>query len=55
VLLKHEKEHGFTVLEKIDANGRVWRYLAEDEVRQTCGEAGGVVQERESRVIRLEE
>ena len=27
VLLKHEKEHGFTVLEKIDANGRVWRYL----------------------------
>ena len=48
VLLKHEKEHGFTVLEKIDANGRVWRYLAEDEVRQTCGEAGVVVQERES-------
>ena len=55
VLLKHEKEHGFTVLEKIDANGRVWRYLAEDEVRQTCGAAGVVVQERESKGIRLEE
>ena len=54
VLLMREKEHGFTVLEKVDANGRVWRYLAEDELRQTRGEAGVVVQERESKVIRLE-
>jgi hypothetical protein len=41
-------------LEKVDASGRVWRYLAEDEIRQTRGEAGVVVQERESKVIRLE-
>ena len=54
VLLMREKEHGFTVLEKVDASGRVWRYLAEDEIRQTRGEAGAVVQERESKVIRLE-
>jgi hypothetical protein len=54
VLLTREKEHGFTVLEKVDASGRVWRYLAEDEIRQTRGEAGVVVQERESKVIRLE-
>ena len=54
VLLTDQKEHGFTVLEKIDAAGRVWRYLAEDEVRQTRGEAGIVAQERESKVIRLE-
>ena len=54
VLLMREKEHGFTVLEKVDANGRVWRYLTEDELRQTRGEAGVVVQERESKVIRLE-
>ena len=54
VLLTDQKEHGFTVLEKIDVSGRVWRYLAEDEVRQTRGEAGVVVQERESKVIRLE-
>ncbi len=55
VLLTREKEHGFTVLEKVDASGRVWRYLAEDEIRQTRGEAGAVVQERKSKVIRLEE
>ncbi len=54
VLLTREKEHGFTVLEKVDASGRVWRYLAEDEIRQTRGEAGVVVQERESKVIRIE-
>ena len=55
VLLTREKEHGFTVLEKVDVSGRVWRYLAEDEIRQTRGEAGVIVQERASKVIRLEE
>ncbi len=54
VLLTREKEHGFTVLEKVEASGLVWRYLAEDEIRQTLGEAGVVVQERGSKVIRLE-
>jgi hypothetical protein len=55
VLLTREKEHGFTVLEKVVVSGRVWRYLAEDEIRQTRGEAGVVMQERESKVIRLDE
>ena len=55
VLLTRKKEHGFTVLEKIDAAGRVWRHLAEDEIRQTLGEGDVVVQDRESSVIRIEE
>jgi hypothetical protein len=55
VLLTREKEHGFTVLEKVVVSGRVWRYWAEEEIRQTRGEAGVVMQERESKVIRLEE
>ena len=55
VLLTREKEHGFTVLEKVDASGRVWRYLAEDEIRQTRGEGAVVAQDRETKVIRLEE
>jgi len=53
LLLTRQEEHGFTVLEKVDASERVWRYLAEDEIRQTLGEGGVSVPERVSKVIRI--
>ena len=53
LLLTRDNEHGFTVLEKVDVSGRVWRYLAEDEIRQTMGEGDVAVTERDSKVIRI--
>jgi hypothetical protein len=52
--LTRQPEHGFTVLEKVDRVGRVWRYLAEDEIRQTLGESDVSVPERASQVIRID-
>jgi biotin operon repressor len=54
LLLKQQEEHGFTVLEKVDAAERVWRYLEEDEVRQTMGEGGVSVPERDTKLIRVD-
>ena len=44
---------GFTVLEREDFNGRVWRYLRRDELLAAMGMIDDVAPDRQSTTIRM--
>ena len=51
--LREDDDAGFTVLEREDFNGRVWRYLRRDEILAAMGTIDDVAPDRESRTIRM--
>jgi hypothetical protein len=51
--LTKRDDAGFTVLEREDRNGRVWRYLRKDEILAATGAIDDVAPDRESKTIRM--
>jgi hypothetical protein len=51
--LREDDDAGFTVLEREDFHGRVWRYLRRDELLAAMGVIDDVAPDRQSKTIRM--